>query len=64
MQDSVQQFVGIEITGKEKVYNLQIDGSHEYFANGILVHNCDAFVYLILGMVEQGLRKMEIVQIV
>ena len=23
------------------VYDLQIDGVHEYFANGILVHNCD-----------------------
>lgn len=27
------------------VYNLQIEGAHEFFANGILVHNCDAFVY-------------------
>lgn len=24
------------------VYNLTVDGEHEYFANGILVHNCDA----------------------
>lgn len=27
---------------KENVYNLQVDGDHTYFANGILVHNCDA----------------------
>ena len=24
----------------EPVFNLEIDGQHEYFANGILVHNC------------------------
>jgi len=27
------------------VYNLSVDGEHEYFANGILVHNCDASLY-------------------
>ena len=32
--------------GKADVYNLTVDGVHEYFANGILVHNCaDAAVY-------------------
>jgi len=31
-----------------EVYNLHIDQQHEYFANGILVHNCsDAFDYFI-----------------
>jgi hypothetical protein len=24
------------------VYNLTVDGEHEFFANGVLVHNCDA----------------------
>jgi hypothetical protein len=29
---------------KKKVFNLTVDSEHEYFANGILVHNCmDAF---------------------
>ena len=27
---------------KEKVFNLTIEGSHLFFANGVLVHNCDA----------------------
>jgi predicted phage terminase large subunit-like protein len=26
---------------KQRVYNLTVDGSHDYFANGVLVHNCD-----------------------
>jgi hypothetical protein len=33
------------------VYDLEIDGVHEYFANGILVHNCDptALVKVVLA---------------
>jgi len=27
------------------VYNLTVEGEHEYFANGILTHNCDALRY-------------------
>lgn len=27
---------------RRRVYNLHVEGSHEYFANGILVHNCMA----------------------
>lgn len=26
--------------GRQTVYNLQVDGEPEYFANGVLVHNC------------------------
>ena len=33
-----------------EVYDLTIDGEHEYFANGVLVHNCiDASRYYVLG---------------
>ena len=33
-----------------EVYDLTIDGEHEYFANGVLVHNCiDAARYYVLG---------------
>ena len=30
-----------EHVGLRPVYNLTVDNAHEYFANGILVHNCD-----------------------
>lgn len=33
-------------TLKDVVFNLQIDEHHEYFANGILVSNCDSALYL------------------
>lgn len=32
---------------KEVVYDLTIEDTHEYFANGVLVHNCDALRYAI-----------------
>lgn len=31
----------------EEVINISVEGDHEYFANGILVSNCDAFRYLV-----------------
>lgn len=32
----------------ENVYDLEVEEDHEYFANGILVHNCiDAFRYIL-----------------
>lgn len=33
------------LTQKEKVYGLQVSEKHEYFANGVLVSNCDAMLY-------------------
>lgn len=38
--------------GKVPVYDLEVEGIHEYFANGLLVHNCmDATRYVILSEV-------------
>lgn len=36
--------------GSADVYNLQVDGEPEFFANGLLVHNCDALRYLLLNI--------------
>ena len=39
-----------EVAEKANVYNLTVDGEHEYFANGFLVHNCtDALAYALLS---------------
>ena len=41
------------LPGKQPVYNLTVDGEHEYYANGVLVSNCDAVRYAcaeILGL--------------
>jgi len=39
---------------KEKVYNLTVAGAHCYFANGILVHNCDSLVWVITQAIALG----------
>ena len=44
IQISVISVRRIAIIEAVPVFNLSIDGSHEYFANGILVHNCDCMV--------------------
>lgn len=33
------------LIGKRRVYNLSVENAEEYFADGILVHNCDALRY-------------------
>ncbi len=35
---------------RKPVYNLTVKDSHEFFANGVLVHNCDALRYLTMEL--------------
>ena len=36
----------------ERVYDLEVEGMHEFFANGVLVHNCiDGIRYYVLGKI-------------
>lgn len=48
----------------ERVYDLEVDGVHEYFANGILVHNClDGFRYICRHIIKpvgsgKGIKKI------
>jgi len=68
-KNKMQPFVVIPVTkntdGKfvKRVYNLHVQGCHEYFANNILVHNCDSTVgciWLADGMVtELGLTVVD-----
>jgi intein/homing endonuclease len=43
--------------GKQDVYNLTVEDVHEYFANGILVSNCDGIRYGIYTHYEAATRK-------
>lgn len=36
-----------KLRGKRDVFNLEVEDTHEFFANGVLVHNCDAMGYLL-----------------
>jgi PBSX family phage terminase large subunit len=42
-----QKLVALNVLGQseEEVYDLEVEDAHEYFANGLLVHNCDALRY-------------------
>lgn len=35
---------------RRDVYNLTVEGAHEFYANGVLVHNCDALRYLLVNL--------------
>lgn len=42
--------ISVVAAGKAAVYNLHVTGCHEFFANGILVHNCyDALRYALMS---------------
>lgn len=45
---------------RRPVYNLLVEDEHEFFANGILVHNCDALVWLLQGLANSGLELPKI----
>jgi phage terminase large subunit-like protein len=36
--------------GSAPVYNLTVANQPEYFANGVLVHNCDALVWALTNL--------------
>ena len=41
--------VSVTFDGPAEVFNLTVSGCHEYFANGVLVHNCyDEVRYMVL----------------
>jgi len=40
------------------VYNFEVEGEHNYFANGILTHNCHHFVASEWGCVAKGIRDI------
>lgn len=37
---------------KQAVYNLTVANTPEYFAQGVMVHNCDALRYVCMGVSE------------
>ena len=51
--------VKIQEENIEEVYDLEIEGAHEYFANGILVHNCDPTAIVKCGIVDNRLYIQE-----
>lgn len=49
--ENVVRFHSLTPNGKAKVYNITVEGNHQYFANGILVSNCDTLRYLLMARI-------------
>ncbi|MDE1941409.1 MAG: Hint domain-containing protein, partial [Patescibacteria group bacterium] len=49
---------GRSIIRAAPVYNLEVEGEHEYYANGILVHNCGYALKSYMGHVTQPTRDV------
>lgn len=39
--------LAVRPTGRDDVYNITVEDAHEYYANGVLVSNCDSVLYRI-----------------
>ena len=50
-----------EMHKSEPVYNLLVESDHEFFANGILVHNCDCFAHAVRTLDRMGLGGAQVV---
>lgn len=47
---NVPVFIQRGNASREKVYNLTVETDNEYYANGVLVHNCDSLQYIAMGL--------------
>lgn len=45
--------------GVAAVYNIKVENAAEYYANGILVHNCDALVWALTDLHENNRRPIK-----
>jgi hypothetical protein len=43
----------------QQVYDLTVDSCHEYFANGVLLHNCDLTRYIITTVFSSQYAKFQ-----
>ena len=46
----MQVFIQRGNASRERVYNLTVETDNEYYANGVLVHNCDSLQYIAMGL--------------
>jgi hypothetical protein len=52
--ENVVEEISLVSVGKDNVYDIEVDDMHEYFANGILVHNCiDASRYAVMHKINK-----------
>ena len=52
--------VQCNVAGRKAVYNLSVSGAPEFYANGVLVHNCDALRYCLASTFRIGFSERDI----
>ena len=68
-EKAVLESITVLSEGYEETFDIEVEDAHEFFANGVLVHNCiDATRYVvlekILGIGASGMSASEILGIV
>jgi hypothetical protein len=58
-----QTYVHAKYLKNQKTYNIEVEGEHEYFANGILVGNCDALEYMCFRLVTSDIDFRDIYEV-
>ena len=51
--------LGLRDASRADVYNLTVEDAREFYANGILTHNCDALRYGIMTWKMQGVKPRQ-----
>lgn len=61
-EEHVQELVPLKLREEQKVFDIEVEDDHCYFANNILVSNSDAFRYLVqsLGYIGGSLSKAKL----
>jgi hypothetical protein len=59
-EGSAPHITSMRYVGKSLVWNITVESCHQYYANGILVSNCDALRYLVHSMNSQGITHVEL----
>lgn len=57
VQEAKITAVEIVREGLSDTFDIEVEDMHEFFANGILVHNCDAFRYYVYGVILGKIQK-------
>ena len=68
VQEFVLESIHVQDANIQKVYDIEVEDVHEYYANGILVHNClDGIRYVVLdkllGQNSNGLDADEFIDL-
>lgn len=51
--------LGLSAAGRADVFNITVEEENEYYANGVLVHNCDALVWAMTELFPKLTKRVD-----